>query len=289
MKKIFAIGASGLVGSRIGELLGDKYTFQDLSTETGIDITNPETLKIIADDVHDSFVLHLAAKADVDGCEQDKPLGKEGAAYKVNVLGTQNVVNACKAANKKIIYISTDFVFDGENRPEGGYTEEDTPHPVNWYAQTKYEGEEVVRNSGLPFLIVRLSYPYRADEFAMKKDFVHAIMGRLKNGQPVAGITDHLFMPTFIDDIAKALDTLITKDATGIFHVVGSEALSPYDSALAIAERFGYDKSLISKTTREEYFKNKALRPFDLTLNNDKIEKLGVTMKTFKEGIELVL
>lgn len=285
MKKILAIGASGLVGSRIGEIVKNNYIFENLSTETGIDITNHQTLDVIRNDSNDSIVLHLAAKADVDGCELDKSLGKDGAAYRINVMGTQHVVDACKANQKKLIYISTDFVFDGEHPPEGGYTEDDTPNPVNWYAQTKYEGEEIVKSSGLPYLIVRLSYPYRSDTFEQKKDFVHAIMGRLHDGQPIAGITDHFFMPTFVDDIAYALDKLIASDAAGIYHIVGSQALSPFDTAIMIAEKFGYDSSLITKTTRAEYFKGKAPRPFNLTLNNGKIEKLGVTMKTFKEGL----
>src|SRR5205823_835051 len=102
----------------------------------------------------------------------------------------------------------TDFVFDGENTPQGGYTEEDAPHPLNWYGETKYRGEEVVRNSGIPYLIVRIGYPFRK-EFEQKKDFVRAMLGRLQNNQPIVGVTDHIMTPTYIDDIGFALDTLI--------------------------------------------------------------------------------
>jgi dTDP-4-dehydrorhamnose reductase len=283
--KIFGIGISGLVGSRIQSLLQDKYVFDNLSLDTGVNITDASTLDVIRRDTEHPIVLHLAAKADVDGCEKDKELGEEGAAYQINVKGTENVVNACREGNKKIIYISTDFVFDGENTPEGGYTEEDKPNPIGWYAETKYKGEEVVKNSGLPFLIVRIAYPYLKEEFPLKKDFVHAILGRLKNNQPITGVTDHLMSPTFLDDIAKALDVLIEKNQTGIFHVVGSEFISPYDAAMKMADLFGLDKSLISKTTREEYFKGKAPRPFNLSLNNDRIKKLGVHMRTFTQGL----
>src|SRR5471030_694297 len=105
--RIFGIGVSGLVGTRIAEVLQDRYRFDNLSLDTGVDITHPETLDVIRNDIEHGIVLHLAAKADVDGCEKDKELGEEGLAYKINVLGTQNVVNACKEGNKKIIYIST--------------------------------------------------------------------------------------------------------------------------------------------------------------------------------------
>jgi len=285
--KIFIIGGSGLVGTRLVALLQKKgHSLDDLSLTNGVDITNPSSLEIIRKDIEHDVVLHLAAKADVDGCEQDKPLGENGSAFKINVGGTKNVVDACKVSNKKLLYISTDFVFDGKKDPPDSYSESDTPNPVNWYAETKYKGEEIVRNSNLNFAILRIAYPYRADAFELKKDFVHAIMGRLAENKPVAAITDHIMTPTFIDDIAYAIDAVIEKDASGIYHIVGSQSLSPYDASILIAERFGYDKILISKTTRDEYFKGKASRPFNLSLNNDKIEKLGVQMRTFEEGLK---
>lgn len=286
--KIFAIGASGLVGSRIAELLREKYVVDNLSLETGLNITDASTLDSVKKDTEHPIVFHLAAKADVDGCEKDKSLGEEGDAYKINVLGTQNIINACRESKKKLIYVSTDFVFDGKNPPSGGYTEEDTPNPINWYAETKYKGEEIVKDSGTPYTIMRIAYPYRADEFAMKKDFVHAIKGRLEQKLPVAAVTDHLMTPVFIDDIAYALDKLIETESLGIFHVVGSQSLSPYDAANLIAEKFGFDKALISKTTLTEFFQGRAPRPFNLTLNNAKIQKLGVKMRTFEEGLQIV-
>ncbi len=284
--KIFTIGGSGLVGTRIAELLKDKYTLDDLSLTNGVDITDPSSLDIIKNDTEHEVVLHLAAKADVEGCEKDKQLGEQGPAYIINVNGTKNVVDACKASNKKLLYISTDFVFDGKKELPNNYTEEDKPNPMNWYAMTKYKGEEVVQNSGLNFAILRIAYPFRADDFELKKDFVHAIMGRLANNQPITAVTDHIMTPTFIDDIAYAIDAIITNNATGVYHVVGSQSLNPYEAFTLMADRFGYNKSLISKTTREEFFKGKAPRPFNLSISNDKIKKLGVTMRTFEEGLK---
>ena len=286
--KIFTIGGSGMVGSRITELLSDKHSFDDLSLTSGVDITNPQSLDVIKKDIEHEVVILLAAKADVDGCETDKRSGEDGTAWKINVGGVKHVVDACLNTNKKLIYISTDFVFDGENTPEGGYREEDKPNPINWYAETKYRGEEVVRNSGLPFIIARIAYPYRK-EFELKKDFVRAIVSRLKSNQTVAAITDHVMTPTFIDDIAFALDKLIETDSKGIFHVTGSQSLTPYDAAILIAEKFNLDKSLITKTTREEYFKGKAPRPFNVSMNNDRIKNLGVKIKSFEEGLVSLL
>ncbi len=283
--KIFTIGGSGLVGTRIAELLEDKYVIDDLSLTNGVDITDPSSLDVIKNDTEHEVVLHLAAKADVEGCEKDKPEGVEGAAYKINVGGTKNVVDACIAGNKRLLYISTDFIFDGTKEPPYKYKEEDTPNPVNWYAMTKYKGEEVIQNSSVSFVILRIAYPFRRDEFALKKDFVHAIMGRLANNQPITAVTDHLMTPTYIDDIAYAIDAVIAQKATGIYHVVGSQSLTPYDAFMLIAKRFGYDKNLISKTTREDFFQGKAPRPFNLSISNDKITQLGVNMRTFEDGL----
>jgi len=282
--KILGTGLDGLVGSRIVELLGDKYEFENLSISTGADITDRNSVLEKIKNSDAPIILHLAAKTNVDVCELDKPLGEKGGAWKVNVAGTQNVADACLEAGKKLIYVSTDFVFDGTNPPVGGYSEEDIPNPPNWYAQTKYEGEKIIQSLKIPWIIVRIAYPYRAN--FIRLDFLRAILKRLQEGQPVSAVTDHKFSPTFVDDIAFAIDALIKNNSQGIFHVVGSQSLTPYDAARIIAKTFGFDQNKIAKTTRAEYFGEKASRPFQLALKNDKIKNLGVKMRSFKEGLE---
>jgi len=239
----------------------------------------------------------MAGKTNVDGCEldkkrdkqildlkslkeQEKAWMKEQTAWAINVYGTQNIIEACQKSGKKIVYISTDFVFDGKKR---NYSEDDECNPVNWYAKTKYEGEKLVQDSGLESLITRIAYPYRA--FFAKNDFVRALLGKLQKSEELSAITDHIMVPTFIDDIVNALDVLIQLGQKGIFHVVGSQTVTPYDAAVKIAREFDLDESLISKTSRREYFADKAVRPFCLYLKNDKIGKLGIEMSTFDKGI----
>lgn len=283
MKKtrILGTGLTGLVGSRIVELLQDEYEFENLSLETGIDITNKDQVEKIVIDSPARVVLHLAAKADVDGCEKDKPLGENGDAWAVNVEGTRNIVEACQKSGKKIIYISTDFVFDGK---KDSYTEEDKPSPVNWYGLTKFEAERIIIDSGLPYLILRLAFPYRAN-FEMKKDLVKGIIEKLKNGQKVIMVSDQVITPTFIDDIASGLDFLIKNGKEGIYHLVGSSSHSPFEIATLIAKTFSLNSSLIQKISANEYFKDRAPRPFSLVLKNDKLKKLGIKMLTFQEGL----
>jgi len=131
---------------------------------------------------------------------------------------------------------------------------------------------------------MRIAYPYRAQ--SEKKDFFRAMLSRLENGYGISAVTDHVMTPTFIDDIAHALDVLIQKNAEGLFHVVGGEHLSPFEAALSIGKTFKLNSNLITKTTREEYFKTNAPRPFKLALGNAKIGKLGIEMRSFTQGIE---
>lgn len=279
--KILGTGLTGLIGSRIVELLSSQHEFVNLSRTTGIDITNKKQVVHAVENSDAEIVLHLAAKTNVDACEKDKVLGERGDAWVVNVEGTKNIAESCLVYNKKLIYISTDFVFDGEKE---FYSEDDTPNPVNWYAQTKYEGEKIVKGLQIPWIILRIAYPYRAS--FPKLDFVRVIKNRLQQKQEVKGITDHIFSPTFIDDIAVVLHGLITVNAIGIYHTVGSEALTPYDAATKIAHTFGLSTNLIHPITRDEYFREKARRPFRLALKNDKIKALGYTVKSFSEGLQ---
>jgi dTDP-4-dehydrorhamnose reductase len=291
--KILVTGSTGLVGSRFAELLEDAYEFQSI----GVDILEKKAVlgAISASDAN--IVLHMAAKTNVDGCEKDKEKDKEildlinskeqeeawmreKTAWAVNVFGTENIIEACQKTHKKIVYFSTDFVFDGKKNT---YSEEDTPAPVNWYARTKYEGEKLIQASGLDYIIARSAYPYRA--YFERNDFVRVLIAKLEKSEKLNMVTDHIVTPTFIDDIVNALDVLIHLNQRGIFHVVGSQAVTPYEAALKIAQTFNLDVSLISKTTRREYFAGKAARPFCLNLKNDKIGRLGIEMSTFDKGL----
>jgi len=291
--KILGTGLDGLVGSRIVELLKDQYEFES----SVVDITDRNSIITRIRNSDASIVLHLAAKTDVDGCEEDREIDTKILRYKdierregewlikktawgVNVFGTQNIADACQLSKKKLIYISTDFVFDGVKK---AYNESDTPNPINWYAKTKYEGEKIVQDLKSPWVIVRIAYPYRAN--FTKLDFFRTILKRLREGKPVTAVTDHIFIPTFIDDIAFAIDALIKNNSQGIFHVIGNQSLTPYDAVVLIAKEFDLDTSQINQITRAEFFNNRAPRSFQLVLKNDKIGKLGVKMKTFEEGV----
>ncbi len=142
----------------------------------------------------------------------------------------------------------------------------------------------IITQAQIPWIIARIAYPYRAH--FKRNDFVRSIIGKFAKGEQLRIVTDHVMTPTFIDDIAQGLMTLIMKEETGIFHLVGSQPITPYNAAENIADVFGFDKELITKTTREEFFKKRAQRPFRLALKNDKITGLGIRMRDFREGLQ---
>ncbi len=246
--KIAITGATGLVGSRVVELLNKDFAFIPLNHDT-IDITSEDSVKKTLDNLDFDLLLHCAGYTNVDGAETDKE-----KAHALNVDATQYLFDATQNKDKKFIYISTDFVFDGSTGPSD---ENSTPNPIGYYGLTKYEGEKVVLGKAM---IVRISYPYRAT-YDKRSDFFRTIKSLIQQGKSISGITDSTITPTFIDDIAYGLKYLINNFSNETFHLVGADSLSPYEAFKTIAEIFKLNDSLISNTTFDEFFLNKAPRP----------------------------
>ena len=280
--KILGTGLTGLIGSRVVEILALKgYEFEDISKETGIDITDRAAVKRTIERSVAPWVFHFAAATDVQGSENERILGTSGAVWRVNVVATEDIAALCLSLGKRMLYLSTDYVFDGKKQ---SYTEDDTPNPQGWYAVTKYEGEKRVRALLHNGLIVRIANPYRANPQG-KKDFVHKMIDRLSAGLTVSAPYDQLFVPTFIDDVARAIQMLIEGGAYGTYHVVGSSAVSPFDAAVEIANVFEFDQTLVLKTTFAQFIRGRAPFPQFAALQNKKAREYGITMSTFSEGL----
>lgn len=292
MKKkiIIATGLSGLVGSRIVELLGHKFDFIDFSLDSGVDITDFDLLKAKFKQFNKAeAVLHLAAFTDVSAAwEQNED--KSASCYQVNVSGSKNIAQLATETKKYLIHISTDFVFDGQNPSPGGYKENDKPNPIEWYGKTKYLAEQEVEKSGCDYIILRIAFPFKAKsaskklEPVSKLDLVRKIVEKLKQKKELKMFTDQIITPTFIDDISKVIEKCFESKPRGIFHCVGSTSLSPFNLANKVANTFGFDKSLIKKTKLTDFLKeNPDSRPRqkNLALSNEKLEKdLKIKMLT---------
>ena len=263
MINVLGTGLSGLVGSRVTELLASRYSFENLSLETGVDITDAQSVKQFFDKSDANWVFHFAAFTDVQGAEKERSLGEKSIAWKINVAATQSIIDNAVKCSKKVLYIDTDYAFDGK---KSKYSEDDVPNPLGWYAKTKFEGAKRVLELGNQGLVIRISNPYRAHPVGLavqpgKKDFVHKMLERLQSKQGITAPKDQLFVPTFIDDIAYAIDALITHDAHGVYHVVGNSPISPFEAAVTIAAEYGCDSALIKSIAFADMFRDRAPTP----------------------------
>jgi dTDP-4-dehydrorhamnose reductase len=286
---ILTTGINGLVGSKFKKDFADKYDFDslDISDPTNpTDITDYDQVINRFKNSDTKFVIHLAAFTNVTAAFEQKD-DKNGICWKVNVLGTENIIKACQETGKHLIHISTAYVFDGEK--EGLYTEEDQPKPIEWYGQTKYEAEQRVINSDIAWTILRIDQPFRSDEFA-RKDVAHKIIDGLNEGNLNPQFSNQYFGPTFIDDFAKILDWVIRTSTTGLYHATSGEQWNPYDFATAIKEKLNLSGK-VKKGDLDEYLKT-LNRPYqkNTAMNCEKLQKLlDFEAKTILQSIKEII
>jgi dTDP-4-dehydrorhamnose reductase len=289
--RILITGGNGRIGVKFVKFLiesGHEVHHTYLNTEPHIEIgklhemdicRREDTINLIKD-IKPEITIHTAALTDVDLCETDKEL-----ANKINVQGTMNIVDACKRVDSKIVYISTSAVFDGSKK---SYTEEDTPNPTYYYALTKFEGEKIVRNSELPFLILRTDQPYCWIESWQKDNSVTRVIKKLEAGETIKEPVDWYNNPTFVDNFVEVAFELIKKNKTGIYHVVGSDFLNRYELALKIAEIFGKNKELIKPMKSNEL--KLPVKRVNVNLDNRKTqEDSGIKLLGVEEGLKILL
>ncbi len=273
MIKVAITGPNGLVGSRIVELLKNDFQLLPIS-HSEVDITDRDSTLSKINNLDYDILLHLAGYTNVEGAETERNL-----AHNLNVTGTKNIFGAVQIKNKKMIYISTDFVFDGTTPP---FTEDSKPNPVGYYAETKYEGELAIKDSTM---IVRISYPY-GNPNSKKPDFVMNLKQLLEKGQELKMIQDASITPTHIDDIAYALKYLMSNYKPDIYHIVGSQSLSPFDAGKLIAQKFSLNEDLIKPISFTEYKTGKAPRPQYSEIKS--IKNNFHKMKCFEDGLKLI-
>lgn len=265
-KKIFLTGSQGYIGSRFLRLYGDVFTV----TSPRINISSQEEVQRSLSQTESAIVIHLAAKTHIDACENDRSLGRAGEAWKVNVEGTQHIVDACKRNRSYLILFSTECVFDGE---KGMYQETNTPHPKNWYGETKYRAEQVVLESGIPACILRSVFTYGHPDH--QQDAVKVLLHKMKNKEKIRCVTDQVMSFTYVDDVLKVVRRLIENKPSGILHYAGKKAISMYEFSCKVAAAYGYPCDGIQAVTLGEYFSDRAtLRLRRATLNSNKITKL---------------
>ena len=283
--KSLIIGGSGMIGSHLTNACKSQG-YETISTyfekmpssdyQFFLDITDREkTIQLIGEQNPDTVFL-ASALTNVDLCEKNFEIAKS-----TNVTGTQNVIDGCKKTNSKLVYFSTSAVFDGKKIK---YSESDETCPVNNYGITKVLSEELIKNSKLPFLIIRTDQPYGWTEKWQRTNSVLRIIDNLKNNNVFNEITDWYNNPTYIPDMIISIMELIKQNSSGIYHIAGSDFLSRYDCATLVAEVFNLDKNLLKKINSSEL--NLPAKRANVNLDTEKLfNKIGMRIPSFKQGL----
>ena len=272
--KVLVTGASGLFGSKLvetAEKKGYEVYSGDIVNQTlhGIpvrfDISDKKQVDATFDRINPDAVVHCAAMTDVDECETAKDL-----AWRINVVGTEHIVEAAKRSGAFLIYVSTDFVFDGK---KGRYDEEDTPAPVNYYGLTKLEAERRVQDLAEKYCIVRASVIFGSTPAVGKVNFALWLLGKLRRKEQVNIVTDQWNSPTLNSNMSEMTLEILELKLEGIIHVSGATRVSRYDFARLLAQTFSLDSNLIKAASAAD-FSWPANRPRDSSLSVTKARRL---------------
>ena len=201
------------------------------------DITERDRVIMAITCARPDMLVHLAAMTDVDGCERHPE-----TAFRVNRDGAAHVAKACGQCGAGMVYLSTDYVFDGRTGP---YTETDEPRPVNVYGASKIEGERVAARALDRLAVVRISVPFGRRMPGSPHNFVSMIDERLAAGSPVRAAVDQRTTPAWLAELAEFLWTVARGDVRGIIHYGTSDRLSRYEMAIALCAARGYDEALV--------------------------------------------
>ena len=293
--KILITGANGLLGQKLVEQLVQQGNFEVIATGRGasrlsgsgftyqtLDIENEQEVEVTLALLNPEVIIHGAAMTHVDECEKHQE-----ACYRANVLATKYLIAAAEKIQSHFIFVSTDFIFSGLDG-QNPYTEEAVADPVNYYGQTKLDGEELLQRSSLKWAIARTVLVYGLANDLSRSNIILWVKSSLEAGKQIQVVDDQVRTPTLAEDLAAGCILMAEQGATGIFNISGSELLTPYQMAMETADYFGLDKSLINQTD-STLFTQPAKRPMKTGFIIDKaVNQLGFRPKTFRDGIALL-
>lgn len=267
MNKILVTGGNGQLGRALKDVFGNKAEY---ISHQELDISHIESVTQVISK-QPRLLIHAGAMTDVDKCERD-----HDSAYQTNALGAQYMALACRELGIPLIYISTDYVFDGKKGAP--YLESDFPNPINYYGRTKYDGEKLVKEILKNHFIIRPGWLYGQGEH----NFVYKVIKQVKEGKPLT-MSGNIGSPTYAKDFALALSQFAETDAYGVYHLSNDGYCSRFDWAKKICEIIGKPDYLISRGDFRPY----APRPKDTSLCNTLArDNLGIVLPRWEAALE---
>lgn len=284
--KILVTGASGLLGLNL--CLGNWHSHTLLGLDRGklrgtpfelihADLNDPKIASRLIDTAKPDAIIHTAALANLEKCEADPQIARYLNGEIPGILA-----EVAAKASIRFLHISTDAVFDGTK--DGIYTEEDAPNPPGVYSATKLLGEQNALSANPAAAIARVNF--FGWSLSGTRSLSEFFYNKLSAGQPANGFTDVYFCPMFVGDLAETLLRMLDKGLSGLYHVVGSEALSKYEFGRRIAHQFRFDERLIRPISVEQS-ELIAKRSHNLRLSIHKLSTdLGMEIPAVSTGLE---
>jgi len=269
--KILVTGVSGLLGSNLAYYFRDRHEMigiyhsnhVEISRVTTVkgDITKPDEMQWVVSKFQPDVVIHCASLTNIDYCETHR-----AAAHRINVEGTRNLVQSLRESTAKLIYISTDAVFDGL---KGNYSETDSVSPPNYYGQTKYEGELEAQQREKSLIVRTNIFGWNIrNKYSLAEWILYELMAE----REIPGFVDVSFSSIYNFDLAQLLEQAISMDLDGMYNIASGSSLTKYEFAIAIAERFGLNVNLV-KPISVHQFPLIAKRAKNLSLDVEKIRR----------------
>jgi dTDP-4-dehydrorhamnose reductase len=283
--RILVTGASGLLGLNFCLTLADSHQIIGVTHSHALkdvpfrsvqtNLSSPGSITRLITDHHPQLVIHCAAMANVDACENQPE-----QAMHINAEVPGELAAMCCENKIKLVHISTDAVFDGLR---GDYSEEDETNPLSVYASSKLAGEQTILRNYPQALIARVNF--YGFSLSGSRSLAEFFLERLSTGQPVNGFVDVMFCPLYVADLIEILMKMVSKDLSGLYHVVSSESLSKYSFGASIARKFGFDPGLIQPISVMESGLT-ARRSPRLDLNVEKLVGEKIELPNQAKGME---
>jgi len=246
MAHILITGTSGLLGINFAQEIMNAHDIVAVDRGKLVnapfkilksDLLEPGAVEAILDSSRPDWLINCAALADLEACE-----GNPDLAYRLNADLPEQMAKACKTRGVSFVHISTDAVFDGEKH--SFYTEEDVPNPLGVYAQTKLTGEQSVLAENQNAIVARVNF--FGWSLSGRRSLAEFFYNNLTNNKSMSGFTDVKFCPMLVNDTARILIKMLQKNLSGLYHVVGPQAMSKYQFGVEIARRFQLRQNQIS-------------------------------------------
>jgi len=284
--KVLVTGSAGLVGQQVVKDLSNSHQvfscYNESKPEYGdsvkMDLKNREMISSILTEKKPDIVIHLGAMTGVDLCEKEKT-----SASEINTKATEIIAKECSKLNSFLVYVSTDYVFDGNL---GMYKEDDVTNPLGFYGKSKLEGEKVVQNFSTNWCIARTSTPFGLHP--TKKSFPMWVIENLQKQKQIDVLTDQFTSPTYVPNLSRMLIEISERRITGIIHVAGASKTSRYQMASMVSDKLNLDSTLLKQISIDK-MKWVAQRPKDSSLDvsrassilNEKPQKIDQSLNLF--------